>query len=147
MKEAQYSVTIHAPRAAVWEIMFAEESYRDWTSPFCEGSYYVGSWEAGAEIRFMSPSGDGMFSRIAECRPHEFVSIEHLGLISNGVVDTETEKVKQWAPTNENYTFTEESVGVTTLLVEMGIMREYEAFFDEAWPKALARLKELCEAK
>ena len=78
MKRLQFSIDIRAPRATVWRKMLEQESYRDWTSEFTEGSYYEGSWEQGSKIRFLSPGGEGMVAEIAESRPLEFVSIRHL---------------------------------------------------------------------
>lgn len=63
----------------VFRCMLDDEGYRHWTQPFAERSHFVGRWQAGEQIRFMSPSGDGMLSEIAELRPDELVSIRHLG--------------------------------------------------------------------
>jgi len=41
----------------------------------------------------------GMYSRIKENHLHEFISIEHLSIIKNAVVDTESDEVKKWLPT------------------------------------------------
>ena len=51
-----------------WE--FDPDTYRDWTSAFAEGSHFVGSWEEGARILFLGPSGDGMVATIAARRPY-----------------------------------------------------------------------------
>lgn len=87
---------------------------------------------------------DGMFSRIKENDKYKFVSIEHLGMIKNGVVDTTSEEVKKWTPALENYTFTEKD-GKTEVKIEMDVAEEYESMFEEMWPKALKALKSLCE--
>lgn len=140
-----FSVHIAAPVPRVWDTMLELDTYRDWTAPFCEGSTYEGSWEQGARIRFLAPSGDGMVAEIAENRRHAFVSIRHLGVIVNGVEDTTSESVKAWTPAHENYRFTPEAGG-TRLDIEQDISAEWVAMMDEMWPKALARLKALCEA-
>jgi uncharacterized protein YndB with AHSA1/START domain len=44
MRTLQYSVEIAAPPATVWDVMLAQDTYRDWTSAFAEGSYFEGSW-------------------------------------------------------------------------------------------------------
>lgn len=36
------------------------EAHKVRTAAFCEGSCIVGSWEQGAKIHFLAPSGDGM---------------------------------------------------------------------------------------
>lgn len=142
----QFSTTINAPVAVVWETMLDAESYRRWTSAFTEGSYYEGSWSQGSRIRFLSPSGDGMIAEIAENRPHEFVSIRHLGYIANGVEDTESDAIRAWAPAYENYTFQSVPEG-TRLVVDQDVTANFEQFMKDAWPKALGLLKQLCEEK
>ena len=87
-----------------------------------------------------------MVSRIAEHRPNEFLSIQHLGEIKNGVEDTTSEAVKSWAGVRENYTLTDDDEEVT-LTVELDLDEEHESMFDLMWPKALAKLKELAERK
>lgn len=140
-----FTVHIAAPVARVWDTMLELETYRDWTAAFCEGSTYEGSWARGDRIRFLAPSGDGMVAEIAENHPHALISIRHLGLIVNGVEDTTSEAVKSWTPAYENYRFTPEAGG-TRLDIEQDISAEWAAMMDETWPKALARLKALCES-
>lgn len=144
-KRIQFSTTIEAPPAQVWETMLGDEGYRQWTRVFAEGSYFEGSWEAGSRIRFLGPSGEGMVSEIAESRPHEFLSIRHLGEVKHGVEDTESEEVRSWAPAYENYTFEAVSEG-TLLVVDQDVTADWEQYLKDTWPKALALLKQLCEA-
>lgn len=145
-KRLRFAATINAPVPAVWRVMIGPESYKRWASAFAEGSYFEGSWEQGAKIRFLSsPAGDGMVSEIAQNRVNEFISIRHLGFISNGVEDTTSESVRSWAPAFENYTFTSIPEG-TNLVIELEVPGEWEQFMNEAWPKALALLKQLSEA-
>ena len=144
MKRLRFSVAIAAPRQNVWNTMLEPDSYRAWTAVFTEGSYYEGSWKKGAKIRFLSPGGDGMTAEIAENRPFEFVSIRHLGIIKDGVDDTESPAARAWTPAFENYTFTEKD-GVTEVVVDVDVNERYEKMFSDVWPKALQRLKEICE--
>ena len=147
VKRTRFSATIDAPVPTVWRLMLGPESYMRWASAFAEGTYFEGSWEAGAKIRFLSPpSGDGMVAEIAENRIHEFISIRHLGMIANGVEDTTSESVRAWAPAYENYSF----IGVpggTELVVELDVFDEWEPYMSDAWPRALALLKQLSEAE
>ncbi len=142
----QFSTTINAPVAVVWKTMLDADSYRRWTSAFTEGSYYEGSWSQGSRIRFLSPSGDGMVAEIAENRPHEFISIRHLGYIANGVEDTTSDAIRAWAPAYENYTFQSVPEG-TRLVVDQDVTANFEQFMKDTWPKALGLLKQLCEEK
>jgi hypothetical protein len=148
MKTIEFSILINADRKKVWDTMLNDKTYRLWTKPFHAGSYYEGNWKKGSEIRFLGPdeNGDigGMFSRIKDNVEHEFISIEHLGMINNGVVDTISEEVKKWAPSFENYTFTNKG-NQTEVKVEMQIADEYATMFNEMWPNALNELKRLSE--
>ena len=145
-KTLTFETAIRAPRARVWDAMLDPESYKAWTSAFCEGSYFVGSWDEGAKIQFLSPSGDGMTAVIAENRPHEFVSIRHLGVIEKGVEDTSSEKVRAWAPAYENYRFSDLPEGCR-LTVTVDTVAEYEQYMRDTFPKALALLKALAEKR
>jgi len=149
MKKLHYDIMIQAPREKVWTTMLEDATYREWTAPFNPGgSYFQGEWKEGGKMLFLGPSEDGklggMVSRIAKCTPHEFVSIEHLGQIENGVEDTTSEKVKIWSGAYENYTFTNKDGG-THLAVDIDIADDFVSYMEDTWPKALAKLKSLAE--
>jgi hypothetical protein len=146
MKKLHFEVSVRASRKKVWDTMLAPDTYRQWTHAFAEGSTYEGSWKKGASIRFLGPSGDGMFARVADNREHEFILIEHLGLLKDGKEDRDNPEGKAWAGAKEAYRFSEEN-GVTTIEVDADSSEEMEAEFLLMWPKALANLKELCEQK
>jgi uncharacterized protein YndB with AHSA1/START domain len=145
-RRLQWSEFIAAPAARVDAVMTEQDTYRDWTSVFAEGSRYEGSWRQGERIRFLGPSGDGMLAEIAEHRPGEFISIRHLGFIANGVEDTESEAARAWAPAYENYTLQRVPEG-TQLVIDLDVFGDFADFMAETWPQALALLKALCEAK
>lgn len=149
MQKINFSTTINAPRDVVWDTMLKDATYREWTSAFNpHGSWYEGSWEEGSTIRFLGPDEDGhlggMISRIKENRPHEYISIEHLGIIQDGKEDTTSDEVKKWVPAFENYTFKDRN-GRTEVRVDMDIDEEHKSMFEEKWPKALDKLKALSE--
>jgi hypothetical protein len=151
MKKLHYEVTIDAPVKKVWHAMLDDEPYREWTKSFSPGSYYKGDWSKGSKIVFLGPDPDtgkeaGMVSRIAENKPYEYISIEHLGIIKNGVEDTESPEAKEWAPAYENYTF-KETDGKTEVLVEMDADEKHVEMFNKMWPPALQKLKEIAEGK
>jgi hypothetical protein len=133
VKRIQFTAVIKAPVSAVWRHVISPESYKRWASAFAEGSHIEGSWERGSKIRFLSPTGDGMVAEIAENRENEFISIRHLGFISNGVEDTTSSAIKAWAPAYENYTFLASPEG-TKMVVEQDVAADWEAYLNEAWP-------------
>lgn len=145
MEKLTYTVSINAPKEKVWKVLFNDASYREWTSVFGEGSYAeTDNWKEGSKVRFLAANGEGMSSMVAANRPNEFMSFKHLGMIKDGVEDTESEEVKKWAGALENYTL-EDSNGSTTLKVEMDINHEFKEYFDKTWPNALDKIKTLTE--
>ena len=55
MTTLHYLIFINAPKEKVWDTMLKDETYREWTKPFCEGSYYRGDWSEGSKIIFLGP--------------------------------------------------------------------------------------------
>lgn len=150
MEKLKFTTTINASKEKVWHTMLDDDTYKQWTKPFNEGSCYEGKWETGSEMRFIGVDDNGkksggMYSKIKEVRPFEFVSIEHLGLINEaGEVDTTSESVKKWTPAFENYTFNEKD-GITEVFIEIDVSEEWKEMFNDMWPKALFKLKEVAE--
>jgi hypothetical protein len=149
MKTLHFSAQINAPVEKVWETMLGEAPYREWTDVFSPGSHFVGDWQEGSKMLFLAPQEGGgtggMMSTIAENRPHEFLSIKHLGFVKNGVEDTESAEVQAWIGALENYTFRSENGG-TTVAVDLDSEEQHTAYFEDTWPKALEKLKALAEA-
>ena len=148
MKKLHFSTLINAPKEKVWNKMLGGDSYRAWTEVFGPGSHYVGDWNKGSKMLFLAPeeTGEmsGMVSRIRENRPYDTISIEHLGEVRNGKEDTTSAEAKRWSGAIEKYTFKEQDCK-TEILVETDTVEELEEFFQETWPEALQKLKELAE--
>lgn len=150
MQKLHESIFINASHEKVWDVMLGDATYRDWTSAFnAGGSYFEGDWSQGSKIKFIGPDPEsgklgGILSRVKENRKPEFISIEHYGIIKDGVEDTTSEEVKKWVPAFENYMLTEKDGG-TEVTVDVDTEKDYLALFEGMWPKALARLKELAE--
>lgn len=149
MKKLHFSTKINAPAEKVWHAMLDEATYREWTKAFGSDGYFKGNWEKGSKILFVGPDPEtgkegGMVSRIAENRPSEFISIEHIGIMKDGVEDTTSEEAGKWTPAFENYTFKEEN-GVTEVLVDTDTADEMADEFEKMWPEGLAKLKEIAE--
>ncbi len=133
-------------------IMLADKTYREWTKIFNPTSHFKGSWEKGSKILFIGTNEDGkeggMVSRIQENIPNRFVSIEHQGILENGKEKTSGPEVDAWSGGLENYTFSEQN-GKTLLSINMQTKTKLDenmsSYFAETWPKALERLKTICE--
>jgi uncharacterized protein YndB with AHSA1/START domain len=149
MRKLHFEIVIDAPKQKVWETVIGKESYSEWTTPFSSSpSYFEGNWEKGSMMKFLSKDEQGkmggMLSEIVENKPGEFLSIKHVGMIMNGVEDTESESVKKWAPAFENYSLREEGGG-TKFIVDMDADDGWVEMFNDMWPKALEKLKEIAE--
>lgn len=144
MGKLHFNISINASAKKVWNILWTDETYRQWTAAFTEGSYAVADWTEGSKVLFLSPGGSGMVSRVAVNRPHEYMSFEHLGEVKNGIEDTTSDAVKAWAGAQENYSL-QETNGQTELQIEMDISEDYAAMFSKIWPMALENVKQLAE--
>ena len=143
-----FTININAPASKVYDVMLGADTYAQWTGVFNEGSTYEGSWDKGAKILFVGTdqNGDrgGMVSRIKENIPNEYVSIEHLGVLKGNEEITSGPEVDGWSGSCENYIY--KSNGDATLLtVELDSNQEYKSYFEDNYPKALQKLKEICE--
>lgn len=144
MEKSTFKITIDAPREKVWEVLWGDASYRQWTAVFAEGSRVETTWEKGSKVLFLGNSNEGMVARIADKVPNEYMSFQHLGEVNNGVEDVTSDKVKAWAGAFENYTLTNVN-GKTELLVDMDLADEFKDYFTKTWPQALEKVKELSE--
>jgi hypothetical protein len=145
MEKINFSAIINATKEKVWKTLWEEENYKNWTAVFAEGSTVeTDNWKEGSKVLFHDGKGSGMVSKVAANRPNEFMSFEHLGMVNNGVEDTTSEKVKEWAGAYEDYTL-KGTNGKTELIVEMDISDEYKDYFMKTWPQALEKIKEIAE--
>jgi uncharacterized protein YndB with AHSA1/START domain len=150
MDKLHFSIIINAPKKKVWNTMLDDDTYRVWTEVFMPGSHYVGDWSKGSKILFLAPDQEGrmsgMVSRIEEYRPYDHISIEHLGEVKNGKEVVSDKSSENWSGAHENYFFKDKD-GSTEVLVEMDAVEEFREMFENIWPQALKKLKELAEKK
>lgn len=151
MNKLQFSIHISAPIHQVFDIMLGISdisTYEQWTALFNPTSSYKGNWEKGSKMLFVGcdENGElgGMVSEIADHIPNQYMSIRHYGLVKGNVEMTTGPDVEKWANGYENYTF-EAQNDSTIVKVDMDITPDFSAYMNETYPKALAKLKEICE--
>ena len=151
MQKLQFKQQIHASAQKVYETMLGLKdisTYQHWVSVFNPTSTYEGSWVKGSKIYFVGVDENGkrggMVSEIKEHKPAQFVSILHYGFIDGENEVTTGELVEKWAGGHENYSFHEVG-GVTTVTVDIDVIEEYLDYFNNNYPKALDKLKEIIE--
>lgn len=151
MQKIQFKKEIKASAQKVYETMLGlknKTTYEYWTATFNPTSTYEGSWDKGSKILFVGTDENGkkggMVSEIVEHKPAGFISIRHYGFLDGDVEITTGEQVEKWAGGHENYSFHENN-GLTTVTVEMDAVDEYLDYFNDKYPKALDKLKEIAE--
>lgn len=100
MEPLEFSIEIEAPREKVWEVLWRDETFRDWTSAFAQdpaGAHLESDWDEGSRFEYFD--GDaGSYGVIEGLVPAERVAFRHLGEIDGG----------EDRPSNEGDTFVEE---------------------------------------
>jgi len=152
MEKLQFTINIKAPVNKVYELMLGinnKSTYEQWTAMFNPTSTYEGNWEKGSKMLFVGidekGNKGGMVSEIADNVLNQYVSIRHYGLVQANVEITSGPEAEKWATGFENYTFQEKD-GVTDLAIELiGLNEDLTGYMNDVWPKALAKLKEICE--
>ncbi len=146
MKDLQFKTNIAATPQKVWEIMIGKETYKDWTNAAWPGSDFEGAWEKGQSIKFMGPDGSGTLANVTTFEPYKKILLTHIAMLQKGgVEDRDSEWAQKWVGSLEGYNFAENN-GTTDLTIDMHFYEEWADMFNNDWPKALARLKEICEA-
>jgi len=140
----EFNTKINASPEKIWEVLWTDASYRQWTSVFCEGSQAISNWNEGDSIHFVSPSGDGMNSVIDKKIDHEFMAFKHLGELKNFKPMEIDQATQEWTGSMETYELTPNGSS-TNLKVRVDITEKYKEYFDTTFPKALEKVKELAE--
>ncbi|HZJ37250.1 MAG TPA: SRPBCC domain-containing protein [Gillisia sp.] len=146
MERLNFSIKIKATREKVWKVLWDDKTYRLWTSVFVEGSYAETDWKEGGKALFLTPAGDGMYSKIVRNKKNEFMSFKHLGVVKNFKELPRDEETLKWSGSMENYRLTETD-GETELLLEIDASKEHQNYFKETFPKALEKVKEISESQ
>ncbi|WP_409417439.1 SRPBCC domain-containing protein [Flavobacterium sp. PS2] len=146
METLEFVIRIKAPVETIWSVLWEDETYKKWTSVFCEGSHTISDWNEGDKIHFMSPNGEGMYSVIETKIPNEYMAFKHLGEIKDFKELPIDEATKKWSGAMETYRLTEED-GFTVLEAKVDTLEKYIDYFKEVFPKGLEMVKELSEEK
>ena len=140
----EFTIEINATPQKVWQELWGKESYKAWTNPFCEGSYYEGEIKQGSRVHFLTPSGDGMFADMFYLKENEMSVIKHLGVLQNFEEQPMNEETKQWAGCFEIYKLTEME-GKTNFKAEVDCLEKYVDYMNKTFPLALQELKRISE--
>jgi hypothetical protein len=138
MKKITFNTTINAPREKVWNALWQDKNYREWTSAFTPGSYALSDWREGSKVLFLDGKGNGMSSLIEKKIGNTEMVFKHLFEIKDG-------KEHPMKNTGHESYFLSENKDKTELRVEVDIEPEWESFMNETFPKALEGVKRIAE--
>lgn len=147
MHKLNFSIDIKAPLAKVCQLMLDDAGYRQWTTPFHPGSFFIGDWQTGSTMWFVAEENgqqQGMVSRIVEHIPQQHLYIEHIGILKDGKEILQGDEVDNWAGAREDYHYSILPDGCR-VEVQMDSQQAWADFFQQTWPQALAALKALAE--
>lgn len=144
MKKLQFNISIQASAERVWQVLWNDTTYRQWASVFCEGTHAISTWKEGDTIQFLSPSGEGIHSRIHQMDVNKYMAFKHLGILKEFKEQPEDAETAKWSGAMETYLLTKAN-GQTTLTAEMDSEESHVAYFTSTFPKALEVIKSLAE--
>jgi uncharacterized protein YndB with AHSA1/START domain len=145
-KMLRFQVEINAPADKVYQRLIDDQGYREWTAVFNPTSHFIGTWEKDSEMLFIGHDDHGvvhgMVSKILENIPGKTIIMEHLRAYrteEHPAVDLDP-----WSGFVEGYHLSEKELS-TIFMVETDTTPEFVDEFLVLWPKALKKLKEICE--
>ncbi len=147
MEKLEFTKEIKAPAQKVWDTLWNEDTYSQWTETFNPngtGSAITSDWQVGGRTVFSDKEGNGMISTIKSMNEPSDIVFRHLGEIIKGVEDTTSEKVQNWAGALEEYHLSEND-GITTLTVSVETLKDWEKMMNDGFTKGLEIVKEIAE--
>lgn len=147
METLSFEITINAPKNKIWDILWSPETYPQWTHFFMPNCRIETDWEVNGRTLFTDGTGNGMVSTISHLDEPNEVTFNHIGVIENGVEDTESKEVKEWSGAPERYFLIELDNGQIKLQVEVQTLEIWKDHMTEGFNKGLPVIKELAEKK
>lgn len=149
MKRIFLERTFETTPELLWELIVDVDHYRYWTEAFCKGSDFMGDWSKESDIYFYAENDSGldsgMVSKVVESIWPSKISIEHRGVLVDGVFDAASNDSKKWAPAYENYRLIKLSDKLTRFELEQDLPDEEESNFIGLWEEAFDRMKTYIE--
>ena len=148
METLSFSILINASPVQVHKTIIDSVSFGEWASAFSPGSHFVGTWNRGSKMWFLADDGNGgemgMISAVRDNTPGKLIVIEHLGFVHNEVETNTGPNGESVNGALEKYTITQNGE-MTELKVDSDAFPDHIAFFNETWPQALEKIKQISE--
>ena len=139
MKNLEYKTQIKASAEKIWETLWNQESYKEWSSVMNEGARYEGNFAEGTYVDLYDANNNGMFNFVEKNIPNREMTMQHKGWIYGGKRDDQN-----WTDSRETYLLTENEDGAE-LKINVSAMDEFVDFFNSNYPKVLEKVKQLAE--
>lgn len=147
METLIFQIEIHASPQKIWEVLWSDTGYRNWSSVFTPGSFAESdNWETGSLVQFLSPKGHGLYALIEEHTPNHSMVFKQLGMVSNKEnqpIDAET---AIWCGFHESYQL-ENRGNVQQLTVTLETLQHTVNYFNTTFPLALERIRDLAQSE
>lgn len=148
MQKLKFEIDINAPAEKVWNVLWEDKTYREWTKAFGASGYAKTDWKEGSRVHFVAEgeggSIDGMYAQIEKLVPNKEMHFKHLGVIKNGEEQPLDDESRKWTGAMEQYYLTEQN-GRTHLVCEIDMADDYVDMFNKTFPEAFKSIKELSE--
>lgn len=144
METLSYEKVINAPLQKVWDVLWSPETYSEWTRFFAAGSQMKSDWKVGGKTYFMGSDNEGMVSTIDSLDEPRQVVFKHLGMVKDGVEDTQSKDIMEWSGVFEKY-FLIDLEGKTKLHVEVQVEKSWKDHINKGFIKGLEIVQNLAE--
>lgn len=145
MVTLEYQVEINASLDKVWDLLWNEKTYPEWTQFFMQGSQLKTDWKINGKTYFLDAENNGIVGTIKSMNePHEII-FSHLGTFKNGVEDTKSRDVVEWSGYEEKYFLRDIGNYQTELRAVFHTENDQKEFMESAFAKGFALIKNLAE--
>lgn len=144
METLSYETVIDAPLQKVWDILWGPETYGEWTKFFSPDSKMKSDWKVGGKTYFLNAKDEGMVSTIDSLDEPNQIVFKHLGIVKDGIEDTQSKEVMEWNGSYEKY-FLIDFGGKTKLHAEVQVEKNWEEDMNTGFTKGLEVVKHLAE--
>ena len=142
MKEMQFSIAIDTSKQKVWDTLWNDKTFREWAGLIDPGTYMKGELIKGKEVQFISAeNGYGVTSLVEDVVPGDLLVLRHSADTKG---EGEQQREKEWTGGKESYSLVEKD-GITTLTATFDVPPQMEDYFQENYPKALQKVKDIAE--
>ncbi|WEK71066.1 MAG: SRPBCC domain-containing protein [Candidatus Chryseobacterium colombiense] len=145
METLSFEKVIDAPKQKIWDVLWNEKTYSEWTKFFSPGSVMKSDWKVGGKTYFLNPEGEGMVSTIDSIEQPDQIIFKHLGMIDKeGNEDIHSKEVMEWSGCFEKYILIDFG-GKTKLHAEVQTEKEWQDHINTGFIKGLEIVKDLAE--